>query len=207
MIVRPSSTERIHALALDESLDPVTGKTDLLISIWRVSDGFYLDFNDSTFKAAGWTTRQTPMTEFDATNAPGEYYYDFSVPAGDEVYIARVDQSPGTDVANLPQLGELRAVTYYVVGIEKNTDLDAFEFLMVDPGENYLTGLTVTAQRSIDGAAFAGCANAVTEVGLGIYKIDLAASDLNGNVITLLFSATGARNRYITIVTNEAIAA
>lgn len=91
-----------------------------------------------------------------------------------------------------------------VDGIKKNTALSNFEFLMVDATDGYTeeTGLSVTAQRSIDGAAFGACANAVTEVSNGIYKINLAAADLNGDVITLRFSATGARTRLITIKTN-----
>lgn len=91
-----------------------------------------------------------------------------------------------------------------VDGIKKNTALSNFEFLMVDATDGYTeeTGLTVTAQRSIDGAAFGACANSVTEVSNGMYKINLAAADLNGDVITLRFSATGARTRLITMKTN-----
>ncbi len=87
--------------------------------------------------------------------------------------------------------------------ITKNVALNNFMFLMIDSADHITgkTGLTVTAQRSIDGAAFASCANAVSEVSNGIYKINLAAADLNGNVITLLFTATGADARLITIVT------
>jgi hypothetical protein len=87
--------------------------------------------------------------------------------------------------------------------ITKNVALSNFSFLMVDSTDHVTpkTGLTVTAERSIDGAAFAACANAVAEVGNGVYKINLAASDLNGNVITLKFTAVGADQRTITIVT------
>lgn len=87
--------------------------------------------------------------------------------------------------------------------VKKNTNFNNFAFLMVYSTDHVTprTGLTVTAQRSIDGGAFSACANAVSELGSGIYLINLAASDLNGNVITLLFSATGADSRYITIVT------
>jgi len=88
-------------------------------------------------------------------------------------------------------------------GIQKNTALSNFEFLMVDSSDHITpkTGLTVTAQRSIDGAAFAACANSVSEVSNGIYKINLAAADLNGDVITFKFTATGADATYITLKT------
>lgn len=87
--------------------------------------------------------------------------------------------------------------------IKKNTALNNFQFLMISSTDDVspATGLTVTAQRSIDGAAFAACANAVVELGSGVYNINLAASDLNGTVITLKFTATGALQRTITVVT------
>ncbi len=92
--------------------------------------------------------------------------------------------------------------------IVKNTALSNFEFLMIDSADHVTgkTGLTVTAERSIDGAAFGACANAVTEVSAGVYKINLAATDLNGDVITLKFTAAGADARLITIVTEPAAA-
>lgn len=91
-------------------------------------------------------------------------------------------------------------------GISKNTALANFEFLMVLTSDHVTpaTGKTVTATRSIDGAAFGACANAVSEVGSGIYKINLAAADLNGDVITLKFSEATCDTRFITIVTEPA---
>lgn len=87
--------------------------------------------------------------------------------------------------------------------ITKNTALAAFPFLMVDATDLVTpeTGLTVTATRSLDGAAFGACANAVSEIGTGWYKIDLAAGDLNGNTVALKFTATGAATRNITLIT------
>jgi len=78
--------------------------------------------------------------------------------------------------------------------------LSNFEFPLVDASGAPVLGATVTATRSIDGAAFAACANPVSEVGSGIYKISLAASDVAGAVVTFLFAATGAVNRTITFV-------
>jgi hypothetical protein len=106
--IQSGDTERIEALILDGSLAPLTGKTDILISIRRVSDGFWYDFNDSTFKSSSWTTRQQVMSETDATNDPGVYHYNFISPSADAVYEIRVDQSPGTDAGNIPQCGEIK---------------------------------------------------------------------------------------------------
>jgi hypothetical protein len=73
-----------------------------------------------------------------------------------------------------------------IQGIKKNTALSAFTFPIADSTDHLTpkTGLTITATRSIDGAAFAACANAVTEIGAtGFYKFDIAASDVNGDII------------------------
>ena len=85
----------------------------------------------------------------------------------------------------------------------KNAEFAGFTFLMVDSGDNITgkTGATVSASRSLDGAAFASCANSVTEVGDGIYKITLAAADMNADSVTLKFSATGCNNRFVTMIT------
>lgn len=90
-------------------------------------------------------------------------------------------------------------------GVQKNTQLSNFMFLMVDSADHYTpkTGLTVTATRSIDGAAFASCANSVTEIANGVYKITLAAADLNGDVITLKFTGSGADQTTIVLKTES----
>jgi hypothetical protein len=55
-----------------------------------------------------------------------------------------------------------------------------------------LTGATVTARRSIDGAAQANCTGTVSEPGNGQYQIALSQADTNGNNIGYLFTATNA---------------
>ena len=74
---------------------------------------------------------------------------------------------------------------------------------MVDSADHFSpkTGLTVTAERSIEGAAYAACANSPSEVGAGTYTIDLDASDLNGELITFKFTTSGADPTYIEIRT------
>lgn len=87
--------------------------------------------------------------------------------------------------------------------IQKNTALAAFPFFLVSSTDHVTgkTGATVTATRRLDSGTFAACANAVTEVANGWYTIDLAATDLNGNTVALLFTAAGADPRALTIVT------
>lgn len=115
--IQTDSTERTEILALDEDSQPITGLTDLLLSIRRISDEYYYDFDDDTFKNSGWTTRQEALSEIDSTNSPGEYYYDFDTSAitnatANDTYELRVDQDPGEDVKNVPQTGEIKVGQY-----------------------------------------------------------------------------------------------
>lgn len=89
-------------------------------------------------------------------------------------------------------------------GIRKNTALAGFTFTMTDSTNHFpATGLTVSVTRSIDKGAFAaGALSAVTELSDGMYWVDFAASDLNGRVVTLKATATGADKIEITILTD-----
>lgn len=89
-------------------------------------------------------------------------------------------------------------------GIKKNTALNAFEFFMADSADHVTgkTGLTVAGAVSIDGGAFGALTNTpATEVGNGIYKINLASADLNGTTITLKFTSAGADATLIALKT------
>jgi hypothetical protein len=86
--------------------------------------------------------------------------------------------------------------------VKKNTASTGFMFVLTDSTTHTpKTGVTVTAQRSIDGAAYASCANAVSEVSNGMYKIDLAAADVNGNHIMLRFTGTNTDDLNIELIT------
>ena len=85
--------------------------------------------------------------------------------------------------------------------LRRNTPLPDFEFPMRVAGVD-TPGLTVAGQVSIDGAAFINLTNtaAITDMGNGIYKIDLTAADLNGTTIMLRFTASGATPTLITML-------
>jgi len=92
------------------------------------------------------------------------------------------------------------------IGITKNVALSDFEFFMEDSTDDISgkTGLTFAAadsQRSIDGGAFGNSTNVPTEVANGIYKVDLSAADLNGDVVTFKWIGTGANVTFMTIKT------
>lgn len=97
----------------------------------------------------------------------------------------------------------LSALPNGAMEVKKNQALNNFAFLMVSSTDHVtpVPGATVTATRSIDGGAFSACANSAASLASGIYTINLATTDLNGTVITFLFTASGCDPRYITIVT------
>ena len=101
------------------------------------------------------------------------------------------------------EIDGIKAVTDNLV-VKKNTAFNNFPIFMVDSRDRITgkTGLTVTATRSIDGSAFSSCSNSVTEISNGAYKINLSASDLNGDSIILKFTADVALTRVITILTS-----
>ena len=91
-------------------------------------------------------------------------------------------------------------------GIKKNTAITAFTFLMVQSSDHVTgaTGLTVAGNYSGDGGAVAALTNtgAITEISNGLYEIDLTAGELNYENVTLIFTASGADARVITIHTS-----
>lgn len=87
---------------------------------------------------------------------------------------------------------------------KKNTAFNNFCFPMVDSSGNLVSGATVTATRSIDGANFASCANSPTELAdSNGYKIDFAAADLNGKNIRVRMTAAGCKDLDFTIITQN----
>ena len=89
--------------------------------------------------------------------------------------------------------------------LKKNTAFTSFPIKLELTDGSPGTGLTVTVQRSIDGGAFAALAvTTVTEISAGWYKFDFAASDLNGDVIAVKATATGAKQLDFVIVTQVA---
>lgn len=106
---------------------------------------------------------------------------------GDNVIVQCVDAS-GAEWCDL-----FYAIQPAAAGLQKNVARTKFPFEMTDSTlHNPATGKTVTVTRSIDGGSFgAGSLSAVTEVASGMYYVDFAASDMNGDAITLLATATG----------------
>lgn len=127
-----------------------------------------------------------------------------SLPSAD--YTVVTDLGVVQTADHTASIAAIKAITDLLPsGIKKNTALTNFEFYMVLAADHIspATGKTIVCQRSIDGGAFANC-NTVnaTEVSAGVYKLDLAASDLNGNVITFKFTEALCDTRMVTIKTS-----
>lgn len=86
-------------------------------------------------------------------------------------------------------------------GITKNVAFP-WAFLMVSSTDHTtpVTGLSVSAQRSLDGAAFGACANAVTELALGWYKLTLTTAEMNTGYTAVRATAAGADAREVFLV-------
>lgn len=87
--------------------------------------------------------------------------------------------------------------------ITKNVALNDFTFLMVDETDHVTaeTGLTVSGTISKDGAAFGALTNSVVEIGNGMYGVDITQAEMNADSIILRFTATGADDRFVSIMT------
>ena len=104
--IQSNTSERIDAVLLDSSGDPVTGLAGAqlnMLTLLRESDDKYWD-GDS------WETAKTDlaMTEQDATNSPGLYFY-VSEALPEDSYTFTLTTS---EAYNSPQIGQILAGDY-----------------------------------------------------------------------------------------------
>lgn len=86
--------------------------------------------------------------------------------------------------------------------IKKNTALNNWFLEMFDASTGQpATGLTVTGEVVLDGGAYQALTNAVSEVAFGTYRVNLAAADVNGDTGMFRFSASGAKDTFMSFVT------
>jgi len=143
------------------------------------------------------------VTEVSATNMPGVYkaLLTQADTNGDCVLICGksstsnvviADKEYATTPANFATTVINNAGAISVAnGLKKNQALAGFPFPMTDSTAHApATGKSVSVYRRIDGGAEA-LVGAATELANGLYKIDFAASDLNGTVIAVRCTATG----------------
>lgn len=152
--------------------------------------------------ASGLVSGPTAMT-----NVVGATYNggNFTPTTGHQYLIFKAVYTDGTyatlDSSRLPLSEKILCTSGSTLPFKKNTPLAGFSFPMFNSLGTPLTGLTVSAQRIIDGGTIGNCTNSVAEVSNGFYKIDLSAADLNGNSISFLLTASGAVATTFTAVT------
>lgn len=117
--IQTGATEPIEVLAVDVTDEPLIGLSNLKLRIRRLSDGYYFDWSDDTFKG---TAAQPTITlvPIDATGSPGEYRLDSAPhskgfntsaivnPIANDTYSVRVEQDGGGSAVGFPMLGEIK---------------------------------------------------------------------------------------------------
>src|SRR6185369_9255986 len=94
---------------VDVNATPLTGLSNIRLSVVRDSDGKLLDFSNNTFTATP-SQQYATMTELDAARLPGVYSYSlntgaFVSPAANDKYKIYVSQTSGGGAANSLQTG------------------------------------------------------------------------------------------------------
>lgn len=188
-LLKQSTAYNLMILMVD-SADHITGKEGLTLTITASKDGaaFASISPTVTERGNGWYNLALTTSH---TNMVGDLAIHVTSAGADPTDVSVQIRALVTDDLARP------------VNLVKNVGFANFAFVMLDMSGSPVTGLTVTATRSIDGAAFAACANSPAEVASGVYKITLSAGDLNGGCVVLKFSAASALDTIITVVTNS----
>jgi hypothetical protein len=93
----------------DASGAAITGASALTtLRIRRVADNFLYDFNDSTFKNAGWVAPTQTATEVSAVNLPGIYVWVTAEAAWNDGDYQGIVKYAGTPAMNESMLGHVR---------------------------------------------------------------------------------------------------
>jgi hypothetical protein len=119
------AVEPIIATVTDQSGIPLTDRANILVKVWRTSDGNYLDWSDMTFKTGAAVVQLLQqMAEVDRAYSPGEYRTDLDTglianQLPDDNYHVVVLQTPSNGAGNLPQFGELRLGQWVAEAVSK----------------------------------------------------------------------------------------
>jgi len=108
--IQNGQSEQIELLLTDYDNTPISGAT-INVKIRRISDDYFYDWDDSTFKNSGWTTIAQAMTEVDSTNDIGKYKMTFDTSGfDDDTYEVRADYNSGGVEKHF--IGELKVGDY-----------------------------------------------------------------------------------------------
>ena len=145
------------------------------------------------------------MAKLDDTNTTGFYAETLAVTSGNgyedhKTYSIYVEATVDSDKGAISYGFKVRPMSGFKYGVAVTVP-----FYMVDETDGYTpeTGLTVVEEISKDGGAFAACTNTFAEVGNGVYTIDLTATEMQADVVSLKLTASGARQRMVFIKTSD----
>lgn len=193
-----------EGLISEESSVNDAGATDtsFITNLTEASDDHYNDLT-MVFTSGALTGQSRVIADYNGTTKTVTFDEAWTeAPADADDFIIKTDHiHTKTQIATEVWSASGRALSD-PAGFKKNTAAD-ITFVLRDSsdGRTPIASETVTAQRSIDGAAFGACANSVTEIGNGAYIITLAAADLNGDIAILRFTSTNSDDLLITIKT------
>lgn len=106
--------------------------------------------------------------------------------------------------AATPVAASVTAAVAVTSNVKKAAAIANFPFAMTDSTTHApKTGVTVTAQISKDGGAFATCTNSgtITEIASGGYALSLTSSETNCNAFLLRFTGTASDDQLIPVFT------
>ena len=221
LIRKAGATSNIFQVFIrDSSSTTGAGLTGLAFNSGSLTAYYHRD-TDTTATAISLVTMtvgtftSSGFKEIDSTNMPGWYQLcppDAAIASGAKS--CAIHLKGATNMAPLPL--EVQLVAYDPddvtrlgltdlpngpMMVKKNAARAGFSFPMYDSSGGLVSGATVTAQRSINGGALGSMTNSASGISAGLYTIDLAAADTNGDVITYFFTAGGCVPTVITLFT------
>lgn len=142
--IQNGQTETIVAMMV-KSRSPLSGLTDVLLTIRRTSDDYFYDFDDNTFKNAGWVEKEYTMGE---VGTSGQYEYDFNTTGfSDDTYICTMTCATSND--STPQIGELIVGGYIdYIDYPISSVLSRLEELVIAEETTAAAGSTTTEIRT-----------------------------------------------------------
>ena len=191
-------TVEVKTLPLIDSANAaVTGSATIVFKVRRESDGFFLDFNDNTFKASGHVAITSAMTETNLIQAPGVYEGAFdSTGFADDEYLIVLDDTSATAV-NVQQLAialvggfvdNLDAKLSVIRDLVKLTgNLD----VLIDGGPGN-AAVQVNTKGFVTRARARGFANAAAKIAATLGAADDADSEVSR--VEFLFTGAAAGN-------------
>lgn len=180
---------------------PLTGATAVVAIRDADTNDSYLDFSDNTFKTAGFTTRQAALLEGNVGVYTLSGGLDLSVitnlPAATDQLIAEYEvTAPAAATGIVMDLIEL------LDALPMRGQPFTFKYVYFSGATKLGAGLGALAGTvAIDGVAPVPVTGTISDIGGGWYQLAASAADMAGNVLGFTFTATGADDSDVEVLT------